>query len=200
MRRRGDIFRPWEYTPHEPVSARSLLPWPGGVDAEAWLVVVCFLTSIGGIILKGMPIGVMAMMAIVIVALSQVTSTSSKGAMADALGSFSSPLIWLIVVAILIARGLKKTGLGNRIGLLFIARLGKKTIGIGYGHILNIEDQDLFGDEVNLSCKLSEDIASRNAILFTERAYAQLPEPRSNLARQEVSVSGLTLVYYELSR
>jgi len=110
-----------------------LLPCPAGLAPKAWSLVAIFLTTIVAIILKVMPIGVMAMMAIVIVALSQVTSTSSKGAMADALGSFSSPLIWLIVVAILIARGLKKTGLGSRIGLLFIARLGKRTIGIGYG-------------------------------------------------------------------
>ncbi|MBS0344700.1 MAG: DASS family sodium-coupled anion symporter, partial [Proteobacteria bacterium] len=41
--------------------------------------------------------------------------------------------IWLIVVAVLISRGLKKTGLGQRIGLYFISLLGKSTIGIGYG-------------------------------------------------------------------
>lgn len=74
------------------------------------------------------------------------------------------------------------------------------SIGIGYGRILNIEDLDLFGDEVNLSCKLSEDIATRNAILLTEQACAQLPEPRSALVQQEVSVSGLSLVYYELTQ
>ena len=73
------------------------------------------------------------------------------------------------------------------------------SIGIGYGRILNIEDHDLFGDEVNLSCKLSEDIASRNAILLTEQAYVQLTEPSGCLIRQEVSVSGLSLVYYELA-
>ncbi len=73
------------------------------------------------------------------------------------------------------------------------------SIGIGYGRILNIENQDLFGDEVNLSCKLSEDIASRNAILFTEHAHAQLGE-RADTTRQEVSISGLALVYYELTR
>ncbi|MDB5746507.1 MAG: putative transporter [Massilia sp.] len=110
-----------------------LMPCPAGLDPKAWALVAIFLTTIVAIILKVMPIGVMAMMAIVIVALSQVTSPSSKGAMADALSSFSSPLIWLIVVAILISRGLKKTGLGSRIGLMFIALLGKRTIGIGYG-------------------------------------------------------------------
>ena len=110
-----------------------LLPAPDGLTPKAWGLVAIFLTTILAIILKVMPIGVMAMMAIVIVSLSQVTSTSSKGAITDALSSFSNPLIWLIVVAILISRGLKKTGLGSRIGLLFISLLGKRTMGIGYG-------------------------------------------------------------------
>ncbi len=110
-----------------------LLPCPDGLTPKAWGLVAIFLTTIVAIILKVMPIGVMAMMAIVIVSLSQVTSTSSKGAITDALSSFASPLIWLIVVAILISRGLKKTGLGSRIGLMFIALLGKRTVGIGYG-------------------------------------------------------------------
>ncbi|WP_034301926.1 DASS family sodium-coupled anion symporter [Herbaspirillum sp. RV1423] len=110
-----------------------LIPAPDGLTPKAWGLVAIFLTTIVAIILKVMPIGVMAMMAIVIVSFSQVTASSSKAAMADALSSFSSPLIWLIVVAILISRGLKKTGLGSRIGLIFIALLGARTIGIGYG-------------------------------------------------------------------
>ena len=110
-----------------------LLPVPEGLKPKAWGLVAIFLTTIVAIILKVMPIGVMAVMAIVVLSLSQVTSTSSKGAIADALTAFDSPLIWLIVVAILISRGLKKTGLGSRIGLMFISLLGKRTIGIGYG-------------------------------------------------------------------
>ncbi|MFZ4288648.1 DASS family sodium-coupled anion symporter [Variovorax sp. HJSM1_2] len=110
-----------------------LIPTPEGLKPEAWDLVAIFLTTIVAIILKVMPIGVMAMMAIVIVSLTEVTSNSSKGAITDALSSFSNPLIWLIVVAILISRGLKKTGLGNRIGLMFISLLGKRTVGIGYG-------------------------------------------------------------------
>ncbi|MBR7781881.1 DASS family sodium-coupled anion symporter [Undibacterium luofuense] len=110
-----------------------LTPCPQGLDPKAWHLVAIFLTTIVAIILKVMPIGVMSLMAIVIVSLSQVTSNSSKGAITDALASFANPLIWLIVVAIIISRGLKKTGLGKRIGLMFIALLGKRTIGIGYG-------------------------------------------------------------------
>lgn len=110
-----------------------LIPTPQGLTANAWALVAIFLTTIVAIILKVMPIGVMALMAIVIVSLAEVTSGTSKGAIADALSSFASPLIWLIVVAILISRGLKKTGLGQRIGLMFISMLGKRTLGIGYG-------------------------------------------------------------------
>lgn len=110
-----------------------LVPVPAGLTPKAWGLVAIFLTTIVAIILKVMPIGVVALMAIVVVSLSQVTADTSKDAIKDALGSFSNALIWLIVIAILISRGLKKTGLGNRIGLMFIALLGKKTVGVGYG-------------------------------------------------------------------
>ncbi|RYF01105.1 MAG: DASS family sodium-coupled anion symporter [Comamonadaceae bacterium] len=110
-----------------------LIPTPEGLTPKAWGLVAIFLTTIVAIILKVMPIGVMSLMAIMVVSLSQVTSNSSRGAIADALSSFSSPLIWLIVVSVLISRGLKKTGLGNRIGFYFISLLGRRTLGIGYG-------------------------------------------------------------------
>ncbi len=109
-----------------------LAPTPTGLTDDGWVMLAIFLTTIVAIILKVMPIGVMALMAMVIVSLAQVTSPTSRGAVADALGSFSNPLIWLIVIAILISVGLKKSGLGRRLGLNFIALVGKRTIGIGY--------------------------------------------------------------------
>lgn len=109
------------------------IPAPSGLDKNGWVMLAIFLTTILAIILKVMSIGVMAIMAIVIVSLAQVTSPNSKGAVADALSSFANPLIWLIVIAVLISLGLRKTGLGRRIGLYFIALLGKRTLGIGYG-------------------------------------------------------------------
>ncbi|MVW71603.1 DASS family sodium-coupled anion symporter [Bordetella sp. 15P40C-2] len=115
------------------LAAMLLAPTPGGLTDKAWTLLALFLATILAIILKVMPIGVLAMMAITAVAVTQVTSTSSKGAISDALSSLSNPLIWLIVVAVLVSRGLKKTGLGKRIGLLFISALGRRTLGIGYG-------------------------------------------------------------------
>lgn len=40
-------------------------------------------------------------------------------------------------------------------------------IGIGYGDVLRIGDQDVFGEEVNSACKLGEDTATSHEILIT---------------------------------
>jgi len=43
-------------------------------------------------------------------------------------------------------------------------------IGIGYGRVLKIGDEDVFGHEVNLASKLGEDTASADEILLTHAA------------------------------
>jgi DASS family divalent anion:Na+ symporter len=54
-------------------------------------------------------------------------------AIGDALSGFADATIWLIVLAFFIARGFIKTGLGSRIAYLFVALLGRRTLGLGYG-------------------------------------------------------------------
>ncbi|MEN3331669.1 MAG: adenylate cyclase [Blastocatellia bacterium] len=49
------------------------------------------------------------------------------------------------------------------------------SIGIGFGNTLVIGDEDLFGSEMNLACKLGEDIAEEDEILLTPAAYTALP-------------------------
>ena len=73
------------------------------------------------------------------------------------------------------------------------------SIGIGYGRILNIDEDDLYGDEVNLASKLGEDIAGRGAILLTEAAKAQTDAAGIPTRAETVSVSGLTLTYHALA-
>jgi adenylate cyclase len=52
------------------------------------------------------------------------------------------------------------------------------SIGIGYGDTLVIGDEDLFGSEMNVACKLGEDIAGLDEILITTAAYTSLPANR----------------------
>lgn len=110
---------------------------PQGVSANAWHLLALFVGTVIAIIGKAMPIGAIAILAITLVALTGVTNDSPSGAIKDALSGFSNSLIWLIGIAIIISRGLAKTGLGNRIGYYFISLFGRKTIGIGYALALS---------------------------------------------------------------
>lgn len=109
-----------------------VIPTPEGVSPSAWHLLALFVATIVAIIGKVLPIGAIAIIAISLVALTGVTAETPKDAIKDALSSFSSPLIWLIGIAVMISRGLIKTGLGSRIAYYFISLFGKKTIGIAY--------------------------------------------------------------------
>ncbi|QUX95983.1 C4-dicarboxylate ABC transporter [Marinomonas sp. CT5] len=109
-----------------------VIPVPYGVTANAWHLLALFVGTVVAIIGKAMPIGALAILAITLVAVTGVTNDTPSGAIKDALSGFSNSLIWLIGIAIVISRGLAKTGLGNRIGYYFISLFGKKTVGIGY--------------------------------------------------------------------
>jgi len=71
------------------------------------------------------------------------------------------------------------------------------SIGIGWGDILVLEDDDLFGDEVNLASKLGEDVAQSGMVLLTDAARAAL-DPLVETTPERVSISGLALVYHTL--
>jgi adenylate cyclase len=70
------------------------------------------------------------------------------------------------------------------------------SVGIGYGPMLLVGDDDMLGNEVNLASKLGEDIADRGEILLTEAARAELGKGGENLEPRSVSISGLELPHY----
>ena len=72
------------------------------------------------------------------------------------------------------------------------------SIGIGHGSILNIENEAIYGAEVNLASKLGEDIGGLGDVLLTEQAWDELGDPDLKSEQRTVSVSGLELVYYAL--
>jgi DASS family divalent anion:Na+ symporter len=86
-----------------------------------------FLATIAGIILKPLPMGAVALVGITATALTNTLTIS------QALSGFGNRVIWLIVLAFFISRGFIKTGLGPRIAYLFMALLGRKSLGLGYG-------------------------------------------------------------------
>jgi adenylate cyclase len=76
------------------------------------------------------------------------------------------------------------------------------SIGIGFGELLMIEDDDFYGNELNLASKLGEDIAESGETLLTEIAHAQLiaegPSVKIAFEPRTITVSKMTLTVYAL--
>src|SRR5947209_1576283 len=72
--------------------------------------------------------------------------------------------------------------------------------GIGFGEILVMENEDIFGSEVNLASKLGEDLASRGEILLTESAHKRVEQGRHEFERLQMSISGIELVVYKVKK
>lgn len=110
-----------------------IIPVPHGVTPQAWHLLALFIGTIAAIIGKAMPIGAIAIVAIMLVAMTGVTNPGKPAAaLNDALSGFSNSLIWLIGLSIMLSQSLLKTGLGARIGYGFIALFGKRTLGIAW--------------------------------------------------------------------
>ena len=72
------------------------------------------------------------------------------------------------------------------------------SIGIGYGDVLAVGDDEVYGHEMNLASKLGEDIAGGGEVLLTEAAHARLPVGERQAERLETTVSNLTIGYYRI--
>ncbi len=110
------------------VLALWFVPAPAGVDERGMPMLAIFAGTILGLILQPLPT---ASVALVGLAVAMITGTMDPAT--EALAGFSSATIWLIVAAFFIAEGFLLTGLGRRIALVFIARLGGSSVGLAYG-------------------------------------------------------------------
>lgn len=103
------------------------IPVPAGLNAKAWQMFAIFVATIAGIIVAPLPMSAVAIIGATIAALLGVVPFS---AVVDSTGT---DLVWLVILAFFISRGVIKSGLGRRVALLFMRVLGKRTIGLGYG-------------------------------------------------------------------
>ena len=69
-------------------------------------------------------------------------------------------------------------------------------LGIGWGDVLDLDGQDVFGDEVNLASRLGEDLAGPGEILLTNAAWEAVHEPAE---RCELRVSGVDVTWWRLT-
>lgn len=108
-----------------------LIPTPEALqeNPRTWRLFAVFVATIVALIANPAPMGT-----IVLISLTFLVITRTLP-LAVALSGFSNTVIWLIACAFFISRGFIKTGLGERIAFLFMAKLGKKTLGLAYSLI-----------------------------------------------------------------
>ena len=104
-------------------------PVPAGITVKSWRLLAIFLGTIVGSIVRPVPAGAIVLLGVAAVAF---TGTLTP---AQALGGYADPIVWLVLCAFFISRGVVKTGLGRRIAFLFIRAIGTRSIGLSYALI-----------------------------------------------------------------
>ncbi|MCY4602527.1 MAG: anion permease [Acidobacteria bacterium] len=104
-----------------------LLPAPDGVEPRAWQLLAVFVATMVGLVLRPLPMGAVALIAMAVAVLSGTLT------IAEATAGFGNTVVWLVVAAFFIATAFIKTGLGTRIAYHFMRVLGQRSLGLAYG-------------------------------------------------------------------
>lgn len=73
------------------------------------------------------------------------------------------------------------------------------TIGIDYGRILILNEDDMFGDAVNRACKMGEDIGKADEILISKDVMDMIPEEAQIHGKLiQVSIGGMEMQAYQI--
>jgi adenylate cyclase len=84
------------------------------------------------------------------------------------------------------------------------------SLGIGYGELLIVDGNDLYGSEINIASKLGEDVAASGEIFLTQAAHARLARgaradtaadarsPARRFEPRQIPISAMVVTAYKL--
>lgn len=107
-----------------------LIPVPAGITRESWTLLAIFTATIVGSIVQPLTGSAMVLLGVIATALFGALKIET------ALGGYADKYVWLVLAAFFLSRAMIKTGLGQRIALIFVRLIGKKTLGLGYALII----------------------------------------------------------------
>jgi L-tartrate/succinate antiporter len=109
-----------------------MVPVPAGLTPSAWHFFALFTATIAALIAEPLPGPVIGLLGVTIAALLGLVAPDPAASIRWALTGFSDSTVWLMFVVLMLALGYQKTGLGHRIALRLVERLGSRTLGLGY--------------------------------------------------------------------
>lgn len=102
-----------------------VIPAPTGITPQGWRQTAIFICVIAGMVSE--PIHASAL---VLIGLTAMAANGTP--MREVLGGYAEPSVWLVLVAMLIAKMMLDSGLARRIALLFVRMVGKTSLGVAY--------------------------------------------------------------------
>ena len=125
----------------------ALCPVPAGLAPNAWRYFAVFAAVIVALITEPIPAAAIGVLGVTVAGVFGLPFPPVQIAAPDfklpaesikwALAGFANSTVWLIFGAFVFAMGYEKTGLGRRIALVLVKRLGGSTLGLGYAIALS---------------------------------------------------------------
>ncbi len=109
-----------------------LLPAPAGLSGTAWHYFALFVGIVAALILEPLPAAGVGFVGMAAAAASRLVAPDPGESLKWALSGFANGTVWLVFGAFMFALGYEKTGLGRRIALVMVKKLGGRTLGLGY--------------------------------------------------------------------
>ena len=158
-----------------------LAPRPTDITPQAWRLLAIFAATIAGSILQPLPGEAMVLLGVSAVAIFQVLPIE------QALGGYADPIVWMVLAAFFISRGMIKTGLGRRIAFLFIKAIGRHSLGLSYA---------LASTDVVLGTVIPSTAARSGGIIFPiTKSLAEAYESRPGVTARRLGAFLMCSVY-----
>jgi divalent anion:Na+ symporter, DASS family len=158
-----------------------LIPVPAGIIPQSWRLLAIFAATITGSIVRPIPGAAMVLLGVTALPLFRVMTVN------EALTGYADPVVWLVLAAFFISRGMIKTGLGRRIAFLFIKAIGKHSLGLAYA---------LGSTEAVLATVIPSTGARSGGIIFPiAKSLAEAYESRPGVTARRLGGFLMTSVY-----
>ena len=158
-----------------------LIPRPDGIALRSWHLLAIFVATIIGLIAQPLPGGAMVLIGVLAIVLAGVMPIK------NALTGYADPVVWMVLAAFFMSRGMIKTGLGRRIAFLFIRAIGHRSIGLGYA---------LVSTDVLLGTFIPSNGARSGGIIFPiAKSLAEAYDSRPGATAARLGAFLMILVY-----
>jgi DASS family divalent anion:Na+ symporter len=157
------------------------IPVPDGITPQSWRLLAIFAATITGSIVRPIPGEAVVLLGVTALAVFKVLPIEA------ALAGYADPIVWLVLAAFFISRGMIKTGLGRRIAFLFIKAIGRHSLGLSYA---------LVSTDMVLASVIPSTGARAGGIVFPiAKSLAEAYESRPGISARRLGAFLMTAVY-----